>query len=415
MIALIDCNNFYASCEKAFKPGIADKPVVVLSNNDGCIIARSQEAKDIGINMTEPFFKIKEDLKQMGVQVFSSNYTLYGDMSTRVVECIDAFSDEVEIYSVDEAFAKFTFQGKDALEQARKLRNRIHQWVGIPVKIGLGSSKTLAKIATRQAKLSIDRTCMLSEESQIKHVLGETKISDLWGIGRGFHKFFTERNISTALQFRELPNSFIRQHMGVVGLRMAYELRGLSCIPLVTRKKQRQHIMTSRSFSHAITDYKEMKEAVSTYTARCAEKLRQEQLTARGVSVFLRTYEHKTHLPQRNVDLNMFLSTPTESTPELIQAALEVLAYLYKDGYRYKKAGVLLTHLEPVHTFQYGIFQHRNHQKNHSLMKAMDSLNQKHGKNTVRVLSEGIEQSWTLSADYLSKRATTHWDELIEI
>jgi len=416
VIALVDCNNFYASCEKVFRPELRNRPVVVLSNNDGCVIARSQEAKDMGIDMTQPYFKMKDVLAKAGVAVFSSNYTLYGDMSARVVECIEALSPKVEVYSVDEAFADLSMVPTDELmSKATELVETIWQWTGLPVKVGVAPSKTLSKVAAKLAKKTKERAFVLMEGSQIEAVLKETPVSDLWGVGRGHRDLFWRNGIETAWEFSQRSDQWIRVHMGVVGVRMAHELRGSSCLPIDTHKKPRKNIMTSRSFNRAVTTYSEMKEAVATYTARCAEKLRQEQQTATIISVFVRTYEHRKDLPQNNASFSMALPAPYQSTNLLTKVAYQALERIYKDGYRYKKAGVLLSGLQPLKQTQLTVFESHDRKRSHKLMKAIDEINFKYGTGQVRELAEGLNTKWIMRFKLLSKRGTSDWNDLVEV
>lgn len=415
MIALVDCNNFYCSCERVLRPDLEGKPIVVLSNNDGCIISRSQEAKALDIDMGSPFFKIKSLLKKNKVNVFSSNYTLYGDMSARVVECIDQFSDKVEVYSVDEAFALFQFADHRLEERGRTMRNTILQWTGIPVKVGIAHSKTLAKIAAKKAKQQPSGVYAIFTNEHRKKMLANTPIHKVWGIGGGYKRFLEQYGVVSALDFSELPNQFIRSHMGVVGLRMAYELRGTACQPLKTQSKPKQMILTSRSFSHPVTTLIQMKEAIAAYVHECSSKLRNENLVARSISISIETYSHRTEEPQNNRRISYRLTTPTDSMIELNQIAQRMIESIYKDGYKYKKAGILLLELAPKEHAQTNLFQKVRSKENYQLMQTMDSLNLKHGNNTVKLLSEGIDQSWKMNQKYHSKKATTRWSELIEV
>ena len=413
MMALIDSNNFYTSCEKVFRPDLWDQPVVVLSNNDGCIISRSEEARALGIEMGTPFFKVRNELRKQGIHYFSSNYTLYGDMSARVVECIDLFSVAVEVYSVDEAFAELRLRSGSAEELAIRLRTTILQYVGIPVKIGVAPSKTLAKIAAKYAKKKPDGVLVLNTEEKIRQAIKDLPIEKVWGVGRGFSSFLRKHNICTAYEFSQMHNTFIRDHLGVVGLRMAYELRGRSCLPITQTKPARKMIMTSRSFSHPVTTYKEMSESVAAYTSECAQKLRSDQLIAARISVHIRTFEHRTEQPQNNAECSMNLPTPINNTLELAKAAEQLLQKIYKPGYKYKKAGVLLSELSPVESVQLNLFSSEPNRQN--LMDTLDFLNGKYGKQTVSLLSEGIDRRWKMKSDFRSNRYTTRWDELVKI
>jgi len=415
MIALVDCNNFYCSCEKVLRPDLQDKPIVVLSNNDGCIISRSPEAKALNINMGEPFFKIKNELKRQNVSVFSSNYTLYGDMSARVVECIDQFADQVEVYSVDEAFALFRFADNLLEQRGKEMRQTILQWTGIPVKVGIAPSKTLAKIAAKKAKQEPSGVFAIFTEDLRKEMLANTPVSEIWGIGSGYRRFLGQYGVQTALQFSELPNQFIRSHMGIVGLRTVYELRGTACQPLKIKPKPKQMILTSRSFSHPVTTLVQMKEAIAAYVHESSAKLRNEGLVTRSISISIETYRHRAEEPQNNKRISYRMSTPTDSMIEINQVAQRMIESIYKTGYNYKKAGILLLELAPKEQAQTNLFKKLRSQESYQLMQIIDSLNLKHGNNTVKLLSEGIDQTWKMNQNYHSKRATTRWSELCEV
>ncbi len=414
MIALIDCNNFYASCERVFRPDLHGKAIVVLSNNDGCIISQSQEAKALQMNMGAPYFKIQQELKRMNVSVFSSNYTLYGDMSARVVECIDLFSDEVEVYSVDEAFALLSSNAKTDEQNAIQLRETILQWVGIPVKIGVAPSKTLAKIAAKQAKKSDTGVFCLQEADNIKEQLLQTELRSVWGIGRGFHKFLSLYEIKNAWEFSQLSNTFIRTHLGVVGLRMAYELRGLSCMSL-KESKAKQQIMTSRSFSHPIYSLSQMKEAMASYVHENAVKLRREGLLANELSIFVNTYEHNYNEAQHHDSSTARLPFATDNTLVLTKEANQLMEKLFKPGYKYKRTGVLFSDLSPAENRQHELFATVDQQEDQKLNHVMDQLNIRYGNRSVHLASTGIERSWIMNSKFRSPRATTHWNELYKL
>jgi len=415
MVALVDCNNFYASCEKVFDPKLAKKPLVILSNNDGCIISRSSEAKELGVEMGAPYFKKERELKQMGVEVRSSNYPLYGDMSERMVESIRSITTQVEVYSIDEAFADLSMVPNDQVWKTGDfLRERIMKWTGLPVKIGIGPTKTLAKVAAAYAKKHGEGKlyCVITED-EIEKMLRATPIHHVWGIGRGFQNSLFQYNIQTAWDFAHRPDSWIRQKMGVTGLRIAHELRGIPCLPLEVIRDKRKHIMTSRSFGRPVTTLEEMKEAILTYLSRCAEKLREDQQLASVVSVYIRTYPKNSKSTQNNASQSILLPAPTDYNPELAKYALKALDYIFIEGYRYKKAGVLLSELTPRYSQQLPLFHTTDFEKTHRLMKVMDKLNQRWSDRKIKFSGEGMEQPWKMKSEKRSKRCTTHWDELI--
>ncbi len=415
MVALVDCNNFYASCEKVFDPGLAGKPLVILSNNDGCIISRSPEAKALGVEMAAPYFKLERELKRLGVTVRSSNYTLYGDMSERMIETIRSISPQVEVYSIDEAFADLSAVPHHQLWKTGDfLRKRILQWTGLPVKIGIGPTKTLAKVAAAYAKKQGEGKlfCVISK-SEIEEVLKATPIGKVWGLGRGFQTTLFQYNIHTAWDFSQKEDSWIRQKMGVTGLRIAHELRGISCLPLEVMRDKRKHIMTSRSFGRPVTTLREMQEAILTYLSRCAEKLREDEQLTSVVSVYIRTYPKNAKDTQNNASQSILLPFPTDYNPELAKYALRALDKIFIAGYRYKKAGVLLSELTPRQSKQLPLFYSVDFEKSNRLMEVMDHLNHRWSDRKVKFSGEGLEQPWQMKSEKRSKRCTTHWDELV--
>lgn len=418
MVALVDCNNFYASCEKVFEPSLLHKPVVVLSNNDGCIISRSQEAKNLGIKMGGPYFKEAKMLKENGVEVFSSNYTLYGDMSSRMIETIRSITDEVEIYSIDEAFTGLSMVPEDKLwETSQTMRDRIFQWTGLPVKVGIGPTKTLAKVAAEYAKTKGNgKTHCAYTKNDIEEMLKDTPIGEVWGVGRGFGNLLKRYGVDSAWDFSKMPDPWIQQKMGVVGLRIATELRGESCLSLELMREKRRHIMTSRSFGRPVKDYTDMKEAVISYLSRCAEKLREDKQMASMVTVYIRTYPQHGPEAQNNNSQNIMLPYPTDYTPELAKHTLIALDRIFKSGYTYKKAGVLLSELSSKENKQLPLFESVDFNRSSKLMQAMDQINQKNGdRGKLKLAGEGIKQPWKMKGELRSNRFTTHWDELLEV
>ena len=358
VFALVDCNNFYASCERVFNPMLEGQPIVVLSNNDGCVVARSNEAKALGIGMGVPEFQIRSLLRARHVQVFSSNYTLYGDMSQRVMETLEQFCPDLEVYSIDEAFLSLVgFALRDLIEYGRQIRRTVKQWTGIPVSVGIAETKTLAKIANRIAKRTPDTGGVfdLLACSDRDALLGRVPVEEVWGIGRNYAHVLIQHGITTAVQLREVDDQWIRTHMGIVGLRLVMELRGVSCLDLEQCPAPKQSLTCSRAFGTLINTLAEMEEAVSVYTSRVAEKLRGERLAATVLTVFLTTNEFKDG-PQYSNTLTLKLPIATDSTADLIRCALQGIRAIYRDGYHYKKAGVMLTGLVPASQTQADLF-----------------------------------------------------------
>jgi DNA polymerase V len=416
LFALVDCNNFYASCERVFNPVLQNKPVVVLSNNDGCIIARSNEAKAVGIGMGAPFFKVKNLISHHRVVVYSSNYSLYGDMSQRVMETLSQFTPELEIYSIDEAFLNLSgFEAHGLVEYGRKIKKTIKQWTGIPVSIGIAPTKTLAKVANYFAKNhpSYEGVCELKDAQQQIEALKVMPIEKLWGIGPSYARLMKHNGIKTAFDFTNTPQGWIKKHMGVVGLRMVQELQGISCLHLEICPPPKKGICSSRSFGAPVESMAELEEAVSTYVARAAEKLRSENLSAKILTVFIETSPFKENYYSNSYSFT--LPVASSFTPELIRYALEGLQKIYCEGYRYKRAGIFFQGLVLNHQVQQGLFDPVDRVRGAKLMKTMDGLNRQNGEGTIRIASQGYDSSWKLKFKLRSPRFTTHWDELLEV
>jgi DNA polymerase V len=414
IFALVDCNNFYASCERVFNPMLEGKPIVVLSNNDGCVVARSNEAKALGIGMGVPEFQIRPLLRAHRVQVSSSNYTLYGDMSQRVMETLEQFCPDLEVYSIDEAFLSLVgFGQRDLTEYGRQIRRTVKQWTGIPVSVGIAETKTLAKIANRIAKRTPDLGGVfdLLACSDREAVLGRVAVEDGWGIGRNHARVLNQHGITTALQLREVDDQWIRKRMGIVGLRLVMELRGVSCLDLDQCPAPKQSLTCSRAFGKLIHTLAEMEEAISVYTSRVAEKLRRERLAATVLTVCLTTNEFKEG-PQYSNALTLKLPIVTDSTAELIKSALQGIRAIYRDGYRYKKAGVLLTGLVPVSQTQADLFDYQDRGKPKRLMSALDAVNDRWGAGILHYASSGLTREWKTHFHRRSPAYTTQWDEL---
>lgn len=414
IFALVDCNNFYASCERVFNPKLKGQPIVVLSNNDGCVVARSNEAKALGIGMGVPEFQVRPLLRAHRVHVFSSNYTLYGDMSQRVMETLEQFCPDLEVYSIDEAFLSLVgFEKRDLTEYGRQIRKTVRQWTGIPVSVGIAETKTLAKIANRVAKRTPDtggvfdlRACPDRDA-----LLGRIVVEDLWGIGRNHAHMLKQHGITTAFQLRGVDDQWIRKRMGIVGFRLVMELRGVSCMNLEQCPAPKQSLTCSRAFGTLINTLEEMEEAISVYTSRVAEKLRRERLAATVLTVCLTTNEFKEG-PQYSNALTLKLPVVTDSTSELIRCALQGIRAVYRDGYLYKKAGVMLTGLVPISQTQADLFDSQDRRKSIRLMSALDSINDRWGTGTLHYASNGITKAWKTQFHRRSPAYTTDWNEL---
>lgn len=414
IFALVDCNNFYASCERVFNPRLEGKPIVVLSNNDGCVVARSNEAKALGIAMGVPEFQIRSLLRAHQVQVFSSNYTLYGDMSQRVMETLEQFCPDLEIYSIDEAFLSLTgFTSRNFTEYGRTIRTTVKRWTGLPVSVGIAETKTLAKIANRVAKRTPDTNGVfdLLACPDRDALLGRVPVEDVWGIGRNLTRLLNQHGIMTAFQLREVDDSWIRKHLGIVGLRLVMELRGVSCLDLEECPTPKQSLTCSRAFGQLISTLADMEEAVSSYTSRVAEKLRRERLAATVLTVCLMTNEFKEG-PQYSNAVTLKLPVATDSTSDLVRSALQGIRTIYREGYRYKKAGVILTGLVPVSQAQADLFDPQDRGKSKRLMSALDAINNRWGADTLHYASSGIRKAWKTQFQHRSPAYTTDWAAL---
>lgn len=412
VFALVDCNNFYASCERVFNPKLNGKPVIVLSNNDGCVVARSNEAKALGIGMGVPEFMVREIIRAHKVQVFSSNYALYGDMSQRVMDTLQQFCPDLEIYSIDEAFLSLSgFRSRNFSEYAATIRATVKQWTGIPVSIGIAETKTLSKIAGDIAKKSPSGVCDLLTHPDRDSLLNKIPVADVWGIGKAHSQFLHSYGIHTALQLCQADDQFIRKQMGIVGLRLVHELRGLSCLELEQCPPPKKGITCARSFGKAITKIQEMEEAVSSYVTRAAEKLRREELAATNLTVFLHTNQFK-EVAQYSNSLTVRLPVATDTTHELITAALQGIRRIWREGYGYKKAGVMFVGLVPANQIQADLFDGKDRTRSKQLMAALDSINARFGSGTLQYASSGISREWKATFNRRSPAFTTSWDEL---
>ncbi|HHW13040.1 MAG TPA: Y-family DNA polymerase [Firmicutes bacterium] len=417
MFALVDCNNFYVSCERVFRPDLNGRPVVVLSNNDGCIIARSEEAKQLGIKMGEPAFKIAAFLEQNQVAVFSSNYVLYGDLSHRVMQTLGRFTPELEIYSIDEAFLNLTGLPVDWAAYARTIRETVGRHVGIPVSIGVAPTKVLAKVANHRAKKipGQNGVCVLADPGAIEEALKNFDVGEVWGIGRQYAKLLNSIQVYTAWDFLQLDDDWVRKRMTVMGLRIKKELAGIACLEMELIPPAKKAICTSRSFGEEQTELEPINEAVATYAARCAEKLRRQRSCAGMLMVFLHTNGFKPHEPQYARNLVCKLPVPTNSTIELIRYASAALRAIYRKGYRYKKAGVIVLEIGPEERVQGSLFDRVDRAKHAAVMREMDAINAKYGRDTIKVAAQGLGGRWRLRQERLSPCYTTRWSDIIKV
>jgi DNA polymerase V len=414
MFGLIDCNNFYVSCERLFRPDLTNRPVVVLSNNDGCIIARSNEAKALGIGMGTPYFKQEPLIRKYDVAVFSSNYPLYGDISQRVMDVILRLEPDVEVYSIDEAFIRLAAENPRDLENhARSIKHTMQKHTGIPVSIGLGPTKTLAKIANRFAKKNpaAAGTFVITDRQLLENLLAAVDVDDIWGIGRRHAARLHKQGIHTALELKNCPDSWLRKQLTVTGLRTAMELRGVSCISLEKAAPAKKSICTSRSFGHPVDSLADLREAVASYAAQAACKLRSAGLCTTVIDVFIRTNSFKTEEPQYCNRRTFVLPTPSSHTATLIKAALACLKAIYRPGYRYQKAGVLLNGLVNENYDQLRLFQASTPHAA-ALMKAMDEINRRWGRDTIQSAAAGLAEKWRFRQMKKSPAYTTRWSEL---
>ncbi|PWS32227.1 Y-family DNA polymerase [Pedobacter paludis] len=412
MFALADCNNFYASCERLFKPTLIGLPIVVLSNNDGCVIARSNEAKELGIAMGAPYFQIREKLEQNNVAVFSSHYTLYGDLSARVMTNLARFSPDIEVYSIDECF--FSLSGfSDLKAYSDKIRSTVIQNTGIPISIGVAPTKVLAKVANKKAKKA-DGVMVLEGPAEISDALANFPIEDIWGIGRAHATRLLKLGIETADQFRKLPEEWVRREMTVVGARIWNELWGMSCIPLKMVLDPKKNMCTSRAFGKPIEEISELEQAAASYASRLAGKLRREKLCTNVLSVKLLTNRFGDSAAQYFPSLSIPLDYPTSNSVDLVKMAIRGVRRIYRRGYRYQKVEIMATQLIPESEIQMNVFTGHSTKKD-KISKALDELNKYYGAGTVRIASEGIKQKWSLRRDFLSPHYTTDWNDIIKV
>ena len=418
--ALVDVNNFYVSCERVFQPRLEGIPVVVLSNNDGCAVARSNEVKALGVKMGTPWFQLQDLARQHGILAFSSNYTLYGDMSNRVSRILRDFCPELEVYSIDESFLRIETVAKlygGAVAMGQQIRARIRQWTGLPVCVGVGPTKTLAKFANHLAKKHavFDGVCDLHALTRAQRLgwMQRIDVGEVWGVGSRIRKHLSAMGIDTVLDLRNASPKELRSHFGVVIERTCNELRGISCLELEDIAPSKKQIMSSRSFGVPVETIGELRESVASYLATAAAKLRQQQSSAGAVHVFIQTNRFKAEEPQYNAGITVPLAEPTDDTLVLTAAALKGLEAIFRNNYRYKKAGVLLTLLSDKNNRQSTLFDDQTaREKSTRLMAAIDAINRAYGRDTVHLAVSGTQQRWAMRAGNRSPNYTTRWEEL---
>ena len=420
LFALVDVNNFYVSCERVFAPKLEAVPMVVLSNNDGCAVARSAEVKALGVKMGTPWFQMQDLAKKHGIQAYSSNYTLYGDMSNRVVQVLRKFTPNLEVYSIDESFLQIETVLKhysDTIALGMSMKQQVRDTTGLPVCVGIGASKTLAKFANHLAKKHPQFAGVCDVEAMPKPELyqwmTETSVSEVWGIGRQLTKKLKALEIYTVFDLLQASPQAMRQQFGVVIERLCYELRGTSCLKLEEVAPAKQQIIASRSFGKLVTKQEELAQSVATHAARAAEKLRSQDSVTGAITVFIQTNPFKQNEPQHHQSITISLADPSDNTVTLTNAALKGLQQIYQSGFRYKKAGVILNLIADKPTIQQSLFEDiESKGKSADLMHAMDAINSRFGNAVIRLAASGTKQEWQMRSNNKSPNYTTQWDEL---
>ncbi|MFK7783278.1 Y-family DNA polymerase [Psychroserpens sp.] len=419
MFALVDCNNFYASCERVFQPQYNNKPVAILSNNDGCVISRSDEAKALGLPMGAPAFKYEDFFKAHNIRVFSSNYPLYGDMSSRVMSILEQFTPDVEVYSIDEAFLQFKgFDNYDFDDYGLQMRQRILKWTGIPTCVGIAPTKALSKVANKIARKFPKQTngvyVINSEEKRIK-ALKWTKIESVWGIGYGLQKRLKSRHCINAYDFTQLSDEWVRTNMAVVGLRLKKELLGIPTLSLEEPIRQKKAIATTRSFEHTYSDLDNLKERISTFATSCTEKLRKQHSCCNMIYIFIKNNRHnKIGEPYKSISTIINLPYPTDSSLIISKYATEALKDIYKKGLHYKKAGVILMGLVPKNERQLNLFIKEN-PKHKPLMQTIDYINRKYESHKIKLGNQDLKRTWKMRQERLSPKYTTNINEILTV
>jgi DNA polymerase V len=419
LFALVDCNNFYVSCERVFDARLVGRPVVVLSNNDGCVVARSNEAKLLGIKMGVPVFQVQHIIDAHNVAALSSNYELYGDMSRRVFSVLAEFSSQVEIYSIDEAFLGLEETNAPGALQSfgRRLKEQVYQYTGIPVSVGIAETKTLAKVANHIAKQSgkADGVLDLAGSPFRDQALERTPVEEVWGIGRKSAKFLNSKGIDNALQLRESDGEWIERHLTSSGRQVVEELRGHGCIDLSSCPPTQKSLTVSRSFGTTIEELEELREAVAMFVTRAAEKLRRHNLAASVITLFVATNRFAKDAPQYSNSATVEMTYPTDSTRELLETTLPALERVFREGYEYKKAGVTFTELVPGSRLTARMFDQQEWERSQKLMKTIDSLNSLFGSDVVHYGATKRRRRWKSRSEHRSPRYTTDWGELMRV
>lgn len=411
MIALVDCNSFYASCEKIFRPDLRNKAVVVLSNNDGCIVALSPEAKKLGISRGAPYFTVKNQLEQAGVTAFSSNYTLYDNISKRVMSIVKLYSPDVEVYSIDEAFLQLSGSREKLLRIATEIRLHILQWVGVPVSIGIGPTKTLAKVANRVAKSSAQGVCC-PRHDQWPDILAQTALTDVWGIGRQYAKRLEQQSIKTAADFVSLDDAYVKKSLTINGLRTLWELRGRQAVFWEDGgPPPKQGIMCSRGFGKLVESLDELLEAGAEYAHTAVEKLRKQNSSCRIIQTYITTNRFREQDPQYSNFCRRVLNHPTAYTPDIVREVQNQIRHLYKAGFKYKKVAVYLTAIEAAGKEQTELFYQPDPRKN-QIMKAVERINSRNGYRAIYCSPKQAGHGWSMRRELLSPRYTT---EILEV
>ena len=414
MIALVDCNNFYASCERVFNPKIENKPVIVLSNNDGCVIARSNEAKALGIKMGEPAFKLKNLIEKYNINVFSTNFALYGDLSKRVMNIMSTEVEKMEIYSIDEAFLDFSDYASK--KRGLAIREKVKKWTGIPVSVGIAPTKVLAKVAGHIAKKHTKSGIFIfDDEDLIRRALNFFKVEDLWGIGSNTAKKLKSVGIHTALQFRQCDSSWVKRNLSVNGVRLQKELFGEVCYPIETKIKRRKSICTARSFGSEINKLSKLKEVIGSHANTCATKLRKEKSCCTTVGVFLSTNPFKPQAKQYNPYTVTQLHVPTNDSMEIVKVAIKALESIYRGDCIYKKAGVVVSRMVPQEQTQLSLFDSLDRGKRENINIAVDRVNSLMGKNKVHLAVQGNGRKWKIKQERLSPCYTTRFADILEV
>ncbi len=413
-VALIDCNSFYVSCERLFNPKIQNVPVVVLSNNDGCVISRSTEAKKIGIKMGEPYFKVKNLVKKNNVQIFSSNYALYGDLSRRVMKVLKGFTNKIEIYSIDEAFLDLSHIKDEEIEKyGKRIRERVLKWTGIPTSVGISGTKTLSKVANHVAKKNKAGVVFLKEN--INEILKNFDISDVWGVGRQLSKLYKKNGIDNAYKLKNISNTWVKKSTNVLGAKTVMELRGILCIGLETEETKRKSCCVSRSFGKKVQSLDKLKESITTHCLNAAEKIRRDKQTTRAITVFVRTSPFDKNRKHYSNSITIELPISSNNSIELVKIAIKGLEKIYKYGYLYQKAGIILSKLKNSSEKEFNLLSPILETKSKTLMRAIDFTNAKYGRNAISIAQAGIKNDWKMRREHSSKIDTASFDLLPKI